>query len=214
MQKLFLFIVLSFSLSCATGLGASNPKGVWLFDGRTFSGWQGDTLQTWRIENRALVGGSLHETVPHNNFLATTQSYKDFDLTLEFKLVGTGFVNAGIQFRSQRVAAPDYEMTGYQADLGDSYWGSLYDESRRNKILAQPDSLIIKKILRTNDWNAYRIRSTGRRIQIWLNATQTIDYTEPDQTIVQEGLIALQIHGGGKAEASYRNIRLTVLPTK
>jgi hypothetical protein len=186
MQKLFFFIILSFALSCATG-GASDSKPVELFDGKTFSGWQGDTLQTWRIENSALVGGSLHETVPHNNFLATTQSYKDFDLTLEFKLSGTGFVNAGIQFHSLRLTAPDYEMTGYQADLDDGYRGSLYDESRRNKTLAHPDSSIIKKILHTNDWNEYHIRCTGRRIQIWLNATQTIDYTEPDETIAQEG---------------------------
>jgi hypothetical protein len=90
----------------------------------------------------------------------------------------------------------------------------LYDESRRNKTLAQPDSSTIKKVLRTKDWNDYRIRCTGQRIQIWLNASQTIDYTEPNETIVQEGLIALQIHGGGKAEVSYRNIRVTVLPAK
>jgi hypothetical protein len=77
--------------------------------------------------------------------------YKDFDLTHQFKLAGTGFVNAGIQLRSQRLTDPAYEMTGYQADLGDGYWSSLYDESRRNKTLAQPDSSTIKKVLRTKD---------------------------------------------------------------
>ena len=29
-------------------------------------------------------------------------------------------------------------MVGCQADLGDRYWGCLYDESRRRKILAGP----------------------------------------------------------------------------
>ena len=29
-------------------------------------------------------------------------------------------------------------MIGYQADLGEKYYGALYDESRRNKILARP----------------------------------------------------------------------------
>ncbi len=214
MQKLLLLFISFWLLSCGLLSHPSNSKPVQLFDGITFSGWQGDTLQAWRIENEALVGGSLYETVPHNNFLATTQSYKNFDLQLQFKLVGTGFVNAGVQFRSQRLTSPAYEMAGYQADLGDGYWGSLYDESRRNKTLLQPDSLAVKKILRRNDWNDYRIRCNGRHIKIWLNNTQTVDYTETDETIVQEGLIALQIHGGGKAEASYRNIRLTVLPAK
>ncbi len=185
-----------------------------LFDGKTFRGWQGDTVDTWRIENGALAGGSLKETVRHNNFLSTTRSYNNFDLQLQFKLAGTGFVNAGVQFRSQRLTNPPYEMSGYQADLGEGYWASLYDESRRNVTLARPDSLIIKKALRPNRWNDYRICCKGNRIQIWLNGTPTVDYTEPDEKIVQLGLIALQIHGGGKAEAFYKNIRITVLPDK
>src|SRR5688572_10426245 len=102
-----------------------------LFDGRSFRGWEGDTLKTWRIENGALVGGSLKETVPHNNFLCTRRSYSNFILRLKFKLIGkSGFINAGVQFRSQRLRDPAHEMIGYQADIGPKYWGSLYDESR------------------------------------------------------------------------------------
>ncbi len=185
---------------------------VSIFDGKTFAGWQGDTVQTWRIENGALVGGSTMQVVPHNEFLTTTKAYANFDLTLQFKLIGTGFVNAGVQFRSQRTTKPDYEMSGYQADLGKGYWASLYDESRRNKVLVLADSVLIAKTLKPDDWNDYRIRCEGRRIQLYLNGKQTVDYTEPDPAIPQTGLIGLQIHGGGKAEASYRNIELTELP--
>ena len=59
------------------------------------------------------------------------------------------------QFRSQRLNDPPYEMSGYQADLGPGYWGSLYDESRRNKTLASPDSLTLAKALNPNAWNEY-----------------------------------------------------------
>jgi hypothetical protein len=103
-------------------------------------------------------------------------------------------------------------MIGYQADLGDGFWGCLYDESRRDKVLARPDSILSGKVLKANSWNDYRIRCEGRRIRIWLNKKLTVDYTEPDSTIPQKGLIGLQIHGGGKAEASYRNIRIKELP--
>ena len=35
---------------------------------------------------------------------------------------------------------PDHhEVIGYQADMGGKYWGALYDESRRRKVLAGPD---------------------------------------------------------------------------
>jgi hypothetical protein len=210
MKLIFPAIVLFVFAACAST--HTQQEAVSLFDGKTFRGWQGDTVHTWRIENEALVGGSLTETVPHNEFLATLQTYTNFDLRLQFKLTGTGFVNAGVQVRSQRLENPAYEMAGYQADLGEGYWGSLYDESRRDKILAIADSSIVSKILRPNDWNDYRVRCNGRKIQIWLNNTQTVDYTEEDKSIVQSGRIALQIHGGGKAEVAYRNIQLTRLP--
>ena len=187
-------------------------KPVSLFDGKTFKGWEGDTTGTWRIENGALVGGSATETVPHNFFLCTTRPFTDFDLRLQFKLTGTGFVNAGVQFRSLRLKDPAYEMIGYQADLGEGYWGALYDESRRDKVLARPDSMLVRKVLKPNAWNDYRVRCEGRRIRIWLNGQNTVDYTEPDLAIPQEGLIGLQIHGGGKAVAAYRNITVETLP--
>ena len=30
-------------------------KPTQLFDGTTFNGWEGDTLKTWKIENRAII---------------------------------------------------------------------------------------------------------------------------------------------------------------
>ncbi|MEM8970079.1 MAG: DUF1080 domain-containing protein [Bacteroidota bacterium] len=184
-----------------------------IFDGKSFRGWEGDTTHTWRIEDEALVGGSLTETVPHNDFLVTTQPYADFVLRLKFKLLGDeGFINAGIQFHSQRLDDPPYEMIGYQADLGKDYWASLYDESRRRKTLAAPDSTLVDKLLKPNEWNDYEIRAQDGHIQLFLNGERTVDYTEPDKDIPQLGYIGLQIHGDGKAQVYYKDIVLEELP--
>jgi hypothetical protein len=191
----------------------SARKPVPLFDGKTFQGWEGDTAKTWQIRDGALVGGSLTETVPRNDFLCTTRAYGNFILRLKFKLIGTeGFINGGVQFRSQRLKEPAHEMIGYQADLGAKYWASLYDESRRNKTLAQPDAALLAKILKPDDWNDYEIRAEGRRIRLFLNGQQTVDYTEPDEALPQTGLIGLQIHGGGKAQVFYKDITIQELP--
>lgn len=187
-------------------------KQLRLFDGKRFDGWEGDTTGTWRIASGALVGGKLTETVPHNEFLCTTREFRNFDLRLKVKLTGTGFVNGGIQFRSQRCQSPAYEMTGYQADMGEGYWGSLYDESRRNKTLAHTHAAVLRRILKPNDWNNYVLRCEDRHIRLWLNGVLTADYTEDDASIPLAGLIGLQIHGGGKAEASYRDIAIEELP--
>ncbi len=207
-MKIFFFSVVFFLNATASLHAQSTKKTTLLFDGKTFNGWEGDTIHTWQIMNNALMGGSLTETVPHNEFIATTESFGNFELTLEFKITGTGFVNAGVQFHSERSKNPTYEMIGYQADLGAGYWASLYDESRRDLTIVQPDSALIKKILMPNTWNSYRIKSVGRRIRIWLNDVQTVDYSEPDEKIIHTGKIALQVHGGGKTLAAYRNIKI------
>jgi hypothetical protein len=200
-------------VTAAAALTAQTPSApVPLFDGKTFQGWEGDTKRTWRIADGALVGGSLTETVPRNDFLVTTRGYGNFILRLKFKLLGTeGFINGGVQFRSQRLKEPAHEMIGYQADLGDKYWASLYDESRRNKTLVQPPAALVAKLLKPNDWNDYEIRAEGPRVRLFLNGEQTVDYTEADPAIPLTGLIGLQIHGGGKAEVHYKDLTIQEL---
>jgi len=188
-------------------LAAGTP----LFNGKSFEGWEGDTQKSFRIEDDAIVGGSLSERVPRNEFLCTRKTYKNFELRLKFKVVGEG-ANAGIQFRSQRIPN-HYEVIGYQADLGDpEWWGSLYDESRRKVTLAKSDPNQIRKILKRNDWNDYLIRCEGKHIQLSINGVQTVDYTERDDSIEQDGIICVQIHGGPPSEAWYKEISLVELP--
>ena len=184
-------------------------KTIKLFNGKTFAGWQGDTVNIWHIENGVLTGGEEGKMVAHNEFISTTANYGNYILKLKFKLTGTeGFINSGVQFHSQRITNPNYEMKGYQADLGDGFWGCLYDESRRNKILIAPDSNLIKKVLKRGEWNDYEVYTYNGHIQVKLNGKQTIDYTEPDKNIPQSGRIALQLHGFGKTKVYFKDITL------
>jgi len=81
---------------------------------------------------------------------------QDFDLRLKVKLTGTA---SSMAHPDPQPAHDDLPMNdGYQADMGEGYWGSLYDESRRNKVLAHPHAAIIQHILKPNDWNDYIIR--------------------------------------------------------
>ena len=192
-----------------------------LFDGKSFTGWEGDIGTVWRIEDGALVAGSLEKKQEKNNFLATTKKYGDFELTLKWKLEGTeGFVNGGVQFRTVRIPN-HHEVSGYQADLGKGYDGALYDESRRKKMLAQPSPEVLAKAQKPlGEWNDYRIRAQGNRIQIWLNGVQTVDYTETQGVVLQDGksmvieptgIIAVQIHGGATSIVQYKDLMIEEL---
>lgn len=214
-RSLFAFAIgPAFVLSGALAAGGLMARAdeVRLFDGRSLDGWEGDTTTTWSVADGTITAGDVAKTQPRNEFLATRRRYKDFELRLKIKLEGTdGFVNAGIQFRTERIPN-HHEVKGYQADFGHGYDGALYDESRRNKILAKPSPETLAKASKPGDWNDYRIRAEGRRIQLWLNGVQTVDYTEPDEAIPQEGVIALQIHGNAKSRVSYKDIVIEELP--
>lgn len=196
----------------ASQLAQAEP--VSLFDGKTFTGWEGDTSKTWRIENGEIVAGDVTKQQPRNEFLATVKRYENFELRLKLKLSGTeGFVNAGVQFRTERIPN-HHEVSGFQADFGAGYDGALYDESRRNKILAKPDAETLAKASKPGEWNDYRIRVQGDHIQLWLNGVQTVNYTETDPKIPKSGIIALQIHGNAKCEVRYKDIAIEELPAK
>lgn len=196
---------------------------VEIFDGKTLEGWSGN-LKHFRVEDGAIVAGSMKEKIPNNEFLSFDREFENFELRLECKLTGEGG-NAGIQIRSRRpttnelraedpkLRLPAHEMVGYQVDMGKAWgniwWGKLYDESRRRQVLAGPyDDKALEKLTKFNDWNEYRIQASGNRIKIWLNGTETVDYVEAEAGIDRKGLIALQIHGGPPSEAAYRNIRI------
>lgn len=194
---------------CVSSTGAGKAKR--LFDGKSFQGWEGDTDKTFRIQEGAVVAGSLSAKVPRNEFLCTRKSYKDFVLRVKFKLLGTG-ANAGVQIRSKRIPN-HHEVIGYQADMGDpEWWGCLYDESRRKKVLAKADLAAVNKVLKKNDWNEYVIRCEGKRVQLSINGLQTVDYIEPEDSIEQDGVICLQIHGGPPSEAWYKDVSIQELP--
>ncbi|MDR1141099.1 MAG: DUF1080 domain-containing protein, partial [Planctomycetaceae bacterium] len=190
-------------------------RGTPLFDGKTYENWEfrnNENARWFRIENAAIVGGTFKEKIPRNEFITTKQEYGDFTLRLEVKVIGEG-ANAGVQFRSQRLpqnVKNANEVAGYQADMTNTFkfWGSLYDESRRNKFLAEADAEIVKPIFRKDDWNELEIVCKGDTIKISLNGVQTIEYTETDENIPRKGIIGLQIHSGNPSEAWYRNIRI------
>ncbi|MES2708326.1 MAG: PVC-type heme-binding CxxCH protein [Verrucomicrobiota bacterium] len=188
----------------AAGWQAAVP----LFDGKSMAGWEGETKSVWRVVDGVITGGTMAGN-PQNEFLSTTREYRDFILTLEYRLTGTeGFVNGGVQFRSQRVTKPANEMTGYQADIGAGYSGCLYDESRRNRMLAVADREVIAKAEKPGEWNRYEIRCGGPRIRISVNGVLTVDYTEAETGMALKGKIGLQIHGGNKAVVEYRNLKI------
>jgi hypothetical protein len=172
-----------------------------LFDGKSLDGWEVDTPGIWQVRDGMIVG--RHEGLKHNDFLRTRRHYKDFQLRLKFRLVD-GEGNSGVQFRSKPLPG-SHEVVGYQADIGMQYWGCLYDESRRRKVLAQAAEASLRGLDRSG-WNEYVITARGNHITLDLNGKRTVDYTEVEPGMDVPGFIALQVHSGPRIEVWFKDL--------
>lgn len=198
---------------CSTSLLFAQANEVSLFDGKTLNGWKtvNPSQQSWwSVADSMIICGDEKKLIPENSYLRTDKEYKDFEFRCLFKLTGdpsTGFINSGIQYRS---ILDGEKIIGYQADIGDGYWGNIYDEHRREK-LTELQLKTLNKVIRKNDWNTYIIRCKGNHHELYINGVKTADYYEKDATIPDRGVIAVQIHGGGKAKVAFRDLVITEL---
>ena len=173
-----------------------------LFNGRDLKDWVTDTKHIWKAKDGVIIGH--HKGLDHNDFLRTKESFGDFEMKAKFRLTND-VGNSGIQFRSENAAAP-HEVSGYQADVGQQYWGCLYDESRRKRVLVTPPPEALASLDRTA-WNEYVIRAQGNFITIHLNGIRTVHYVETEH-VRRDGFIGLQVHAGPGIEVQFRDLQI------
>ena len=216
---------INFPLVCA----AAEPQS--LFDGRTLSGWDGNT-QHWRVEDGAITGEiKAGQRLAKNEFLYWKGEVADFELTAEFRISGARSANSGIQFRAQKL--PDGHAAGYQADMdqGATWLGRIYDEHGRALLVERGARVSIAPDGRRwtekfgepadfvslpkpgGEWNTYRILASASHVEVWINGTR-VSVLDDHQLDAAEyaGLLALQLHSGeGPVRVQFRNIRLAQL---
>ncbi|HRN55530.1 MAG TPA: DUF1080 domain-containing protein [Agriterribacter sp.] len=191
----------------------SSVKAISLFDGKTLKGWKTVNpahQQLWYVKDSVIMCGDGVNNIPANTYLHTEKEYGDFEFRCLFRLSGdekTGMINSGIQYRSKIIKG---EIVGYQADIGNGYWGDIYDEHRRGKLVGG-DLSILQRLLKPDGWNSYIIRVKGNYHELYINGVKTCEYTEKDPAIPAKGVIAVQIHSGGAAVVEFRDLTITEL---
>ena len=208
--KPFLLIMIFSALNVC---GQSTIKSVSLFDGKTLTGWKTvdpSHEKLWSVSDSIIKSGDGVNKIPDNTYLHTIKEYGDFEFRCLFRLSGdstTGMINSGIQYRS---VLEGRKIVGYQADIGAGYWGDIYDEHRRGKLVGG-DLSTLSHLLKEDGWNSYIIRCKGNRHELYINGVKTSDYIEKDTKIPQKGVIAVQIHAGGAAQVEFRDLTISEL---
>ncbi len=169
-----------------------------LFDGETLDGWIFDA-SIWRVDDGLIAGDG--EGLPGSSFLISEGTYADFVLEFDLRVVAG---NSGLQFRSQRVEG--YGLHGYQADAGQVYWGSLYEEGRRGMLHRAPEE-VWSPVVDVDGWNHYVVEARGDRLRIEVNGSVTTDLRDD---AVAEGRLGFQLHAG-TSSIRLRNLRVREL---
>ena len=181
-----------------TPILATTDSAVSLFNGKDLTGWVGDP-KLWKVVDGEIVGTS--PGLKKNTFLKSEMVVENFKLTFKVKLTPNSG-NSGVQFRSKPL--DDGEMAGPQADIGEGWWGKLYEEKMRG-LLGKVGG---EKFVKVGEWNDYSIEAIDGHVTIHINGKVATDFT--DAKLPKRGIIALQLHSGEALEVRFKELKLEV----
>jgi hypothetical protein len=200
------------AFGAAAALPAGEPEGVALI-GPELAAWQGvgGGMDAWSVRGGVLTcDGSRGKD--HAKWIATKETYGDFDLRLEFRASEGG--NSGVFFRAPLEGNPakqglevqlfDNDAPTYAAKPRDVWTGAIWN-------VAPPAKDVHKK---AGIWQTLRVLCVGPYAAVWHNGVQVVsvrldDYPDLLEKLPglarREGRIGLQNHG---TPFAFRNVRI------
>ncbi len=188
---------------------------IQLFDGKSLAGWKATTtapegtfkavdgmlqIRGGKADHLFYVGADGKATFTNFDFKAKVKTYEK--------------ANSGIYFHTQ-YQEKSWPKLGFECQVNATHTdkkktGGLYAVRDVMDIPAAPD----------NVWFEYHIRVEGKRIQIWIDGKQTVDFTQPEDWVPPKGMdgrrigsgtFALQAHDPG-CKVDYKDIVVERLP--
>ena len=201
----------------ALGFGAVATlagEAVSLFDGKSLAGWKPSKNSpegTYKVADGVLQirGGQGHLYFVGADGKA---EFKNFDFKAKVKTYKGA--NSGLYFHTAYQDA-GWPAAGYECQVNATHGdkkktGGLYAVKDVMDIAPAPDDV----------WFDYHIRVEGKRIQIWINDKQTVDFTQPEDWTPPKGMagrklgtgtFAIQAHDPG-CKVDYKDIVVEKLP--
>lgn len=193
-------LIAAFMVLCGSLQAQKKQK---LFNGKDLSGWKIYGTEKWYVENGELICESGPDK--EYGYLGTDKSFKDFELTVQFKQDANG--NSGIFFHS---SIEGTKVAGWQAEVAPpgSSTGGIYESYGRGWLIKPAPEK--DKALKMGEWNTMRVRVKGNNVTTWLNGEEMITLDD-DKIGAITGQIALQIHSGGGIKVRWKNIEVKEL---
>jgi hypothetical protein len=193
-------IILSALILATCGITAVSEEIQWvsLFNGKDLTGWRNYGAEKWLVSNGEILGEAVTEAY---GYLATEKTYQDFEMKFKFKADGKG--NSGLFYHSK---IEGVDITGVQVEVDPNpgmHTGGLYESGGRGWLI-QPDEAG-EKAMKTGEWNEVRFKVTGAHVVTFVNGQKIADYQDPAPKYT-DGVIALQLHSGGKGKIRFKDL--------
>ena len=197
------FLIAACSLALTTGAMAQKKEN--LFNGKDLTGWTVYGTEKWYVQDGELIC----ESGPDKGYgyLATTKTYKNFELSVDFKQGANG--NSGVFIRSN-IPDGSTKISGWQVEVAppNHDTGGIYESYGRGWLIQIPDEK--EGFLKFGEWNTLKIRAEGPRVRTWLNGHEMVDIND-EKIGAGNGSIALQIHDGGGIKVNWKNLKIKSL---
>ncbi|CAL1518931.1 DUF1080 domain-containing protein [Chitinophaga sp. MM2321] len=196
-----------------------------LFDGKTADGWKSANGKPFPEKGWEIKDGVLQSNPAsgHGGDIVTTQAFKDFELSLEFRIAKGA--NSGIKY----YVLPNSSLGLEYQIIDDINHPDAAHGMQGNRKQAALYDLIpaaaAKKNKPVGEWNQVRIISKGTHVEHWLNGNKVVEFERGSAAFkalvavskykdikgfseVTETPILLQEHGDAVA---FRNIKIKSL---
>ncbi len=196
MQKLAMLLAIALMITgCDSSLN--------LFDGKSLEGWECDPIEQsgdWKAVDGELLGENTGEQA---SIIWTKQVFRDFEIDLDYITLtddyDTGLFIRGLSHQVQ---------IGISRSLQKDMTACIYaPKDEKGSYPGQTDK--VAEIHKIGEWNHLKVIVTAKRIQTILNDEPMVDYT--GITLVDEGPIGLQLHGGVHMSVKFKNIKVREL---
>ncbi len=160
----------------------------------------------WEVKGGVVTG--TQDRQGDGGIILTDNKYRNFEVYLE---MNPDFgCDSGLFLRSTEKGEA-YQVTLDYLPSGSM--GGIYGEALKNVKGVSPRDW--EKYWKKGEWNSIRARIEGAapHIQVWMNGSQITDWTDTENHLpggAEDGMIALQIHGGDRCKPGlyhrYRNV--------
>jgi Domain of Unknown Function (DUF1080) len=202
----------------AITLHAAPADWTQLFDGKSLNGWKpSENLGSWKV-----IDGALSADGPRSHLFydgpVRAAAFRNFELEVE--VMAAPLANSGVYFHTA-FQEKGFPQKGFEVQVNNTAQGEgAYRERKKTGSLYGIRN-VHKQLIADNEWFTLNVQVRGKNIQVRLNHTLVVDYTEPDPPVLAEGsergrvlssgTFALQCHDPG-SKARYRAVRVRPLP--